>query len=327
MHHRPGISRCGPRAYNIYVRYPVFKTKGQIKILLAVDRDRKARVYNEVMPGRKGYYRSIPGSRTLGTRKEEKQDLFLKIETELEESPGLGPMFELGNETLGGVVVKGDAAWLPNQIFDALLKKLEPIEQAVYLQLFRLAYGTGKNFCRVGKKELAERAGLSLVRLNASLEGLVRKKMAKPVHRSVRGTLWRVYHPGELGEKVAYKVEEGKRVKLKAPAPKTEKPSPIPERPLESPLNVEKFKGISADKTDLPIKKIAEKFFELKDKKPGPDELDDAQSVITALLEDGFSRKQVLFAVSWFCEKFPKEKDLSRIPYYISRALEEFKEG
>jgi len=297
-----------------------------LPFLPQVDRSAKARVNNVEMAGKKGYYRPVPGSKNLRTRKEEKQDLFLKIETDLEKAAPPGPMFEIGNETLGGALIKGDMVTLPIEIMDQLLKKMEPIEQAVYLQLFRLSYGFQKNFCRVGKKELADRTGLSLVRLNASLEGLVRKKMAKPVHRSVRGTLWRVYHPSELGEKVAYKVEEGRRVKLALTEPKGAKSMTMPERALESPLNVEKFQGISADKAETPIKKIAEKFFELKEKKPEPDELDDAQSVITALLEDGFSRKQVLFAVAWFCDQFPKEKDLSRIPYYIARALEEFKE-
>jgi len=274
---------------------------------------------------KKGYYRPIPGSRELRTRKEEQDDLFLKIESEVQAAAPPGPMFEFGEERLGGVLIKGPSLAIPLEILDQSLRKMAPIEQAVYLQLFRLSFGTGKNFCRVGKKELAERTGLSLVRLNASLGGLVRKGFARPVHRSVRGTLWRVFHPAETGAKAGYQVEEGKQVKIKMKEARA-KPAALPERPVESPLNVEKFAGLSKEKPELPLKKIAEKFFELKKRRAGADEMDEALSVITGLLEDGFTRKQVLFAVEWFAREFSRERDISRLPYYIARALEEYKE-
>ena len=279
----------------------------------------------EIMAGKKGYYRPVPGSRELRTRKEENDDIFLKIESELEKSAAPGPFFEYGDESLGGVLLKTEAEAMPLEIFDQMLGKMVPIEQAVYVQLFRLSFLTGKNFCRVGKKELAERTGMSLVRLNASLEGLVKKGFARPVHRSVRGTLWRVFHPAEVGVQSAYKAEEGKRVRLEVKKPRPAKPVPPPKKPVESPMNVERFAEISGETPELPLKKIAERFFEIKNRKPEPEELDDALSIITGLLEDGFSRKQALFALQWFAEKFPKEKDLSRLPYYTARALEEYK--
>jgi len=277
-----------------------------------------------IMAGKKGYYRPIPGSRELRTRKEEQDDLFLKIETEMDRSAPPGPLFQYGDETLGGILLKGPELQLPLEILDQLLRKMQPIEQSVYLQLFRLSYGRSKNFCRVGKKELSERTGLSLVRMNAALEGLVKKRLAKPIHRSIRGTLWRVYHPAELGEKAGYKVEQGKLVKLKLKESRAAPAAP-PKKPIESPLNIEKFADISREKPEIPLRKIAEKFFELKNRKPEAEEMDDALAIVTGLLEDGFSRKQALFAVEWFAQKFPKEKDLSRVPYYTARALEEYK--
>jgi len=276
------------------------------------------------MAGKKGYYRPIPGSKELRTRKEEQDDIFLKIEAELEKASPPGPLFEYGDEFLGGMLLQGDCLSLPLEIFDQFLRRMEPIEQAVYLQLFRLSFGAGRNFCRVGKKELAKRTGMSLVRLNASLEGLVKKGFARPLHRSVRGTLWRIFHPAETGEKAGYRVEQGKRVKLELKKPRPAKPAPPPKKPVESPLNVEKFAELSGEKPELPLKNLAGKFFELRNRKPGPDETDDTLAVITGLLEDGFSRKQVLFALQWYAEKFPGEKDLSRLPYYIARALEEY---
>ena len=277
------------------------------------------------MTGKKGYYRPVPGSKELRTRHEGKEDLFLKIESELEKATAPGTLFEYEDEILGGVLLKGAGVSVPVEVFDALLQKLSPIEQVIYLQLFRLAYGAGKNFCRVGKKELVERTGMSAVRTNAALEGLVKKKLAKPIHRSVRGTLWRVFHPAEAGAEVAYKVEEGNRVRLKVKEARPAKPSAPPKKALEAPGNVDRFAQVGGEKPELPLKKLAEKYFDLKGRKPEPDELDDTLSIITGLLEDGFSRKQAVFAIEWFTQNFPREKDLSRLPYYIARALEEYK--
>ena len=277
------------------------------------------------MAERKGYYRSVPGSRDLLTRKEMPEDLILKIENEVMNATPPGPVSEYQDSTLGGVLLKGAMVSVPEEIFESLFKKLEPIEQSVYLQLFRLAYGMGRNFLRVGKRELSEKTNLSLLRLNSALEGLVKKGMIKPIHRSVRGTLWRVSHPQELGEVVNYQVQEGKRIKLSPIKPQKTKHRPPPEKPLESPLNIERFAELSPQKPDIALKDIARKFFELKREKPNSDQMDDALSIITGLLEDGFTRRQVLFAVEWFAENFPKEKDLSRVPYYIAKSLEEYK--
>jgi len=275
----------------------------------------------------KGYYRPIPGSRDLPTRSELGDEVILRVEKELEAAEGIGSLYEYEDETLGGTVLKGKTISIPEDFFDRFLSKLEPIEQSVYLQLFRLSYAKAKNFCRVGRKDLTRKTNLSLLRLNAALEGLVKKKMIRPLHRSVRGTLWRVYHPAELGEKVGYETEEGKRIKIKIEKPKKPKAAAPPKTPLESPLNIDRFADLSKDQPEIPLKKMAEKFFEMKAKKAEPEEMDDALAIITGLLEDGFSRKQAMFAIEWFAQKFPGEKDLSRLPYYITRALEEYKEN
>ena len=275
----------------------------------------------------KGYYRPIPGSRNLLTRSPNADELILKIEKDLEKAQGLGPLYEYDDEKLGAVILKGKTISIPEEIFDAFLSELEPIEQCVYLQLFRLSYSRSRNFCRVGKRDLSKWTNLSPLRLNVGLEGLVKKKMIKPMHRSIQGTLWRVYHPKELGYKADYEIEEGKKIKVELQKLKKLKPEALPQKPLESPLNIDRFSDISKEKPEIPLKKMADRFFELKGKKPASMELDEALAVITGLLEDGFSRKQVMFAVEWFVKKFPKEKDLSRLPYYITRALEEFKES
>jgi hypothetical protein len=50
---------------------------------------------------------------------------------------------------------------LSNQIVDHLLPQLEPYEQIIYLQLFRLSHGNGKSFCLISMPKLARRTRIS----------------------------------------------------------------------------------------------------------------------------------------------------------------------
>ena len=96
------------------------------------------------------------------------------------------------------------------------------------------------------------------------------------------------------------------------------------ERPLESPLNEERFAGVAkAGPVSLSVGEIAAAFFRTSGISPAPDERDHAVSDITGLLEDGYSRDEVLRAVEWFGRSFPKSRRLDRLAYYIHQALAE----
>lgn len=284
-----------------------------------------------VEKGKRYYYTPVSGSRELLTRSDEDDSYVQLIEKEVFESgSALAPIFEYQGEVLGGVRIKGESVFVPKSIFDFLTAQLTPIEQALFFQFFRLSYGEGRNFCRVGKRELCGRTGISERRLNLGLDGLVRKGFIKPLHRNTKGTLFLVVFPEPLRKEAQFELEFGKKRELKVSVEKGGEGrqgrvfrAPR-EKPIESPLNIEQFGDFSKGGTQkISVKEIAEKFFELKRKKPAPEELDQAISVVTSLLEDGFSREEVLFAVEWFCNKFLKEKDLSSLPYYINQALGE----
>ena len=263
------------------------------------------------------YYRPIPGSRELKTSSLQKDQLISEIEKRVEQARPPAPVFEYQGEKLGGVIIKAGTLSIPREVFDLLGSRLSPIEQVCYFQFFRLSYGENKNFCRVGKRLIAQRTGLSLRRLNTALEGLVKKGFIKPLHRNTGGTLWRVYHPAAvIKEKMGYQLEEGKKETIKI---KTRLPPP-PKKPLESPLTEERAEA----KPLISLSELAQRFYQLRGKSPSPEEKDEAQAIITELLEEGFTRKQVLFAIEWFAQNFPKEKNLSRLPYYLAKALEEY---
>lgn len=64
---------------------------------------------------------------------------------------------------------------LPNTIIDQLCRRLTPNEQAAYQQLFRLSYGFGKDWCKIGLPKLAERSNMSQTALQTAIKGLKSK--------------------------------------------------------------------------------------------------------------------------------------------------------
>lgn len=66
---------------------------------------------------------------------------------------------------------------LPYQILDHLDRHLDPYEQSVYKQLYRLSWGFGKNQCRISNPKLAERTNMS--------EAMVKKVAVKLVGKGL----------------------------------------------------------------------------------------------------------------------------------------------
>lgn len=66
---------------------------------------------------------------------------------------------------------------LPYQILDHLDRHLDPYEQSIYKQLYRLSWGFGKNRCRISNPKLAERTNMS--------EAMVKKVAIKLVQKGL----------------------------------------------------------------------------------------------------------------------------------------------
>jgi hypothetical protein len=169
------------------------------------------------------YYRGIRGSSALATSRLDPAAIPAESL-----APGELRRLPFGGELLGAVRVRASFAALPLDAFDRLGESLEAEEQGAYLQLLRLAWGEGRNYCRAGKRELMGRLRLTERRLNRILGGLVEKGLLRPLHRDNRGTLWRVYLPGEArGERVGADVLLGRAAPVAAvPAPAVAVPPP-----------------------------------------------------------------------------------------------------
>jgi hypothetical protein len=177
------------------------------------------------------YYQGIRGSAALATSR---LDPAAVPAESLE--PGELRRLPFGGELLGAVRVRGAFAALPLDAFDRLGELLEAEEQGAYLQLLRLAWGEGQNYCRAGKRDLMGRLRLSERRLNRILDALVERRLLKPLHRDNRGTLWRVYLPGEArGESLGEEVLLGRAAPIAAAQPSPPQGAPAPVSPTARP--------------------------------------------------------------------------------------------
>ena len=72
-----------------------------------------------------------------------------------------------------------------NQFIDHLYAQLEPAEQAVHLQLYRLSWGFDKPTCFIGTPNLAKRAGMSRNTAAKAVLGLEKKGLIKKLGHEV----------------------------------------------------------------------------------------------------------------------------------------------
>jgi hypothetical protein len=124
-----------------------------------------------------------------------------------------GEMLRLpfAGELLGAARVRSGFVPIPVDAFDEAAPALAAEAQAAYLHLLRLSFGEGRNWCRATQRELKRRLRLSERRLLRVLDGLVARRLARPLHRDNRGTLWRVYLPREAaGAPVGHEVLLGR---------------------------------------------------------------------------------------------------------------------
>ncbi|BDG07113.1 hypothetical protein [Anaeromyxobacter paludicola] len=150
------------------------------------------------------YYVGIRGSAAIATAPLDDEAAVARAE---HLGPGEMRRVPYAGELLGAARIRAGFVPVPFDAFDRASQALGAEEQAAYLQLLRLSWGEGRNFCRAAKRELMARLALSERRLNHVLDGVVEKGFARPLHRDNRGTLYRVYLPAEafgepLGDEV-----------------------------------------------------------------------------------------------------------------------------
>jgi hypothetical protein len=143
-------------------------------------------------------YVSIPGSDQLVTGKRG-ASAAAAVESSAKASLARVEV-QVGSErvVVGPALLHGAQVPLLLDVTDRLGPLLSPEAFVVYLQLYRLAAGDGKNACRVGLRELGRRTGLQGRRLNKAVADAVFAGALLLVDRTRDGTLYRVRLPAEF---------------------------------------------------------------------------------------------------------------------------------
>lgn len=77
--------------------------------------------------------------------------------------------------------VKGHSE-IPHQILDHLCRHLEPEEQVIYVQLYRLSWGFGKDTCEISNPRLSERSNVPLSTMKRKVSQLVSKGLVEKIN-------------------------------------------------------------------------------------------------------------------------------------------------
>ena len=77
---------------------------------------------------------------------------------------------------------------LPHRYTDHLPRWLSPDEQAVYLQLYRLSWGWGRDVCFISNPKLAERSGVPETSMRRAVKKLIGKGLIEKTDRRFGGT-------------------------------------------------------------------------------------------------------------------------------------------
>lgn len=111
---------------------------------------------------------------------------------------------DLKNKNLWDIVeqVNGHLR-LPNTYLDSIACQLDPVENTVYLQLFRLSWGYGKDNCMIGIPRLAERCNVGESTIQRALKRLLEKNLIQKVTSQFgkgieQGSVFRVVIPTSL---------------------------------------------------------------------------------------------------------------------------------
>jgi hypothetical protein len=97
----------------------------------------------------------------------------------LSSQPGTGNQTDKSLNLLASLPdVKGDAR-VPHRYTDHLCRLLNPYEQAVYLQLYRLSWGWGKETCFISNPRLSQRSNVPLSTMKRVVVSLISKSLVE----------------------------------------------------------------------------------------------------------------------------------------------------
>jgi hypothetical protein len=202
---------------------------------------------------------------------------------------------------------------------------LSPESFVVYLQLYRLAVGDGKNACRTSLAELARRTRLQGRRLNKAVADLVAAGGVVLVDRTRDGTLYLLRWPDEIVagapvvvtatvSTVAKKAKASPAAPAKVAPPKSPKPAAPPAVVTSSSTTAVAAAAAPAG----PPRSVGDvcRFFAERWGTPPGRGGSDVASCVMDLLEDGWTFARIPALLEQFVKTAPKTtplRDLGRV--------------
>jgi hypothetical protein len=103
-------------------------------------------------------------------------------------SPEASPSTEDTPSLLSAIPEVRGHMQLPHRYTDHLPRWLSPDEQAVYVQLYRLSWGWGRDVCFISNPKLAERSGVPETSMRRAVTKLIGKGLIEKTDRRFGGT-------------------------------------------------------------------------------------------------------------------------------------------
>lgn len=251
------------------------------------------------------------------------------------------------------VDIKSNYHKFDNDVSDILASYQTPIEQVIYHRLYRLSYGYSKNTCQVGMGALAKACNISSSEktVRKAIGGLIEKGHIAIVdehNNSKLGTKYRIFLPREINgiesrsivknTVVDFTTVNNTTVSDTAPTTVSStvvKNTTVPSMPMNKQSEPTVVKNTAVDftgniylnnlKDTLSLPKVVDLFYN----GIGQDNItkkkrERAENDIKELLQEGFSKEDIAFAVKWTIENSrEKPYDFSLIKETIGQAMAE----
>ncbi len=244
-----------------------------------------------------------------------------------------------------------------SDVVDKLVPTLDVYEQSVYVRLYRLSYGHGRNYCTVGYQNLCESCNITKTGVIGAVKRLLDKGWIKQLDfNHALGTTYRVFLPVEKGfeSKTIIHDKKEKSVSLKGIPSKSISSEGIPLRDivgvspegilskntpkLELASNLNPSRGVSSEgippgdtnidhkiylKDPLSPEDITNSFYEgIGHSRITKEKRERAKECIKELTEENFSLEDIQFAIEWTLKnKTEKLYDFSIIKHTIGEAM------
>lgn len=201
-----------------------------------------------------------------------------------------GPADSGGPVKMSGLRVERNYSRVLNSVLDVVLPTLPPAAALAYLQLYRLSYGNGRDWCKIGSPRLAERCALGESTLRRAIRQLEQRGLIQILQYSFggadQGIVFQLGPPPGTPEGAISTPESAGPVKSSGP-PKSS--GPLDSGAMKDMKEKERKGEVSSDSSIYAIRTIAARLYEVHRGEAGYDRARLRGAVREALIGQGLA--------------------------------------